>query len=158
VKPSCPTLQNLQAVIPVERIAASCKLRSIDTMSSLRMNQESALESVVDSAFYFPAGSEIPTAQHEKPLPDWQALPGESVTNSSARRHVMQLNRELLTQMCSNTLHSVHSSAFSEVSAALGRHPLSDDIPSVLMHTGKQCHCAFISAYSRSAVRRSQYE
>ena len=70
-------------------------------------------------------------------MPDWQALQHESAANSSARRHVAEINKELLHQLCRHTLQKVHSNAFSEVCEALASYPWSDDIPSVLLHTGE---------------------
>jgi hypothetical protein len=106
-------------------------------MAHNRSKQESGLESVIDSAFYFPAGSVIPQAEGAAELQEWDSLPGEEAAVSAARRATLEQNKQIVQQLCTHTLRSVHTNAFDSVQGALLRGSNVDDVPSVLLHTGR---------------------
>ena len=107
-------------------------------MEELQATHGSHLDSVVDSAFYFSAGSQIPHAV-EPPsaaLPEWPELPGESAVGAAARRAALVLNEQIIQDVCQASLNSVHSGAFQQVQSALNASQSRPEVPTVILHTG----------------------
>ena len=96
----------------------------------------SQLDSVVDNAFYFPAGSSIP-GQSVPELPQWEQLEGEQPALARARRSAAQLQQQLVHDAAQMTLHEVHRHAFGAVLEKLASVEHLPQVPGVLLHTGE---------------------
>ena len=96
----------------------------------------SHLESVVDNAFYFSAGSTMPGEEVE-PLEQWEVLRGESKAEAAARRAAVHVHQQVIQDVAHVALHAVHDAAFHEVTQRLQQGGQHREVPAVLLHAGE---------------------